>query len=1020
MNLSVSIRRFSPFRLCAFVFLGLILSAAASTTLSLSGPGWQLWRDTAADWQHEALYAPGTPLDKVAVRPPTGGWAALDAASKLSVSVPGTVEEYCTDLSGYAAASAAREHEDSDIANYATNADTMLLVNAWRKLQGVSWWVRSFTVPAFNPGQRLLIRFGSCRYRAEVFLDRKLVASDMAFDTEFTVDVTGRVKPGATAELAVRITNPGGDYDWRDYMPVVWNGTKLPGSRSAGGITGDVAFEVHDPVYFDDFYVLNTPDPHTVTIVAAVLNTTDVPLRCGFDLAVAPGHISDMRGVTVSSGSMTFAPGITMVTNTFTDASARLWSPDSPSLYHVNAVLAAAPGKDADQESAIRAFGFRWFAPDGVGGTNAVCRLNGKRIFLTTAISWGWWPVGATVPPPGYAAKQVAAAKSFGMNMLNFHRCMGRPEILNQADQQGLFYFAEPGGVQGGAQSALGQQILDERNRRMVKMFRSHPSLIIYNLINERTTIMGGTKIALDDAYFTRAIRAIHTDDPSRTVVMTSGFTRNERVDEFNKLAMFPYDTNTYTKGWFDQHHAVGPKFSWLPSFYVSTMNYYHKTSDPGEIIYWGEEGAMASPAALDSAVAELDKIGHDGWDGAVYRVWRDRTAAYLDAKGLRKTWPTVNDFCRMLGAPAWRHQGRKLALLRATDETDGYAINGWEAMPVENNSGIVDCFRNSKADPSLLTAAGTAPLALVVNMTPAEVFAVPARLSVDVRLVNTVGLSGSYTLKVEQIVDGEVVATAKRRVEVVGGETFGQLLATNVAFDVVKAGVGSFRARLGGFWSEKARGATDFFAFATNAPAALATRKIAVFEEGEGVRTSLVSSGVDASVWDPKASAPCDVLVVACAPDAVPGAAQAVLAAARAGARVLVLDHADRWAPIVAPACGGQYNGKFVLGDVWVGGHYFTTDNPVFDGFPKNEAMDVPFYQIADGGKNRYALRLEGEELIAGAWQSLGHKLGTAIGRYRLGKGTILLSSLNLVPNRDTPAGRQLLFNLFATADAR
>ncbi len=87
--------------------------------------------------------------------------------------------------------------------------------------------------------------------------------------------------------------------------------------------------------------------------------------------------------------------------------------------------------KDGVQmDQAHQTFGFRWFAPEGFG-TNAVFRLNGKRIVLRTAISWGFWPYSGIFPSPELATKQIETAKALGLNMLNFHRCIGQPEVLD-------------------------------------------------------------------------------------------------------------------------------------------------------------------------------------------------------------------------------------------------------------------------------------------------------------------------------------------------------------------------------------------------------------------------------------------------------------------------------------------------------------------------------------------------------------------------------------------------------------
>jgi hypothetical protein len=62
-------------------------------------------------------------------------------------------------------------------------------------------------------------------------------------------------------------------------------------------------------------------------------------------------------------------------------------------------------------------------------------------------------------PSPELAAKQVLAAKAYGLNMLNFHRCIGNPIVLEKADELGLLYFEEPGGYVSGETDPFAQAL---------------------------------------------------------------------------------------------------------------------------------------------------------------------------------------------------------------------------------------------------------------------------------------------------------------------------------------------------------------------------------------------------------------------------------------------------------------------------------------------------------------------------------------------------------------------------------
>ena len=77
----------------------------------------------------------------------------------------------------------------------------------------------------------------------------------------------------------------------------------------------------------------------------------------------------------------------------------------------------------------MQGFGFRWFAPHGLG-TDAVFRLNGDRIRLTSAISWGYWGLNGLWPSPDLAEKEVNQAKALGLNVLTALLLAGADEVI--------------------------------------------------------------------------------------------------------------------------------------------------------------------------------------------------------------------------------------------------------------------------------------------------------------------------------------------------------------------------------------------------------------------------------------------------------------------------------------------------------------------------------------------------------------------------------------------------------------
>ena len=127
---------------------GMLWQADAREVVSLSGSGWKLWRDTAAQWQSEHVVVPGTPLDQITAHQPTGGWDALSKADRKDVTVPGTVEQYFTDMSAL----------EKDY--------TIDPKNFWQPLQGVSWWSRTFKVDQDLTGKKVFLRFSALTYQS--------------------------------------------------------------------------------------------------------------------------------------------------------------------------------------------------------------------------------------------------------------------------------------------------------------------------------------------------------------------------------------------------------------------------------------------------------------------------------------------------------------------------------------------------------------------------------------------------------------------------------------------------------------------------------------------------------------------------------------------------------------------------------------------------------------------------------------------------------------------------------------
>jgi hypothetical protein len=745
---------------------GVALTASAERVeLDLSGSGWKLWQDTNATWRKDELFLPPVNLSRLPVNPPSGGWSVLESGGR-DVSVPGTVEEYLHPGNGPAG-----------------------------DIKGVSWWWRTIRIPE-NAGVHIVLRFESQRQRAEIYLDHQMVGYDVVGGTPFEADLTDKVQPGQECQLAVRITDPGGNFDWRDSSPFSWGTNYIPMSHGFGGITGPVKLIATDPVFMDDIYVQNTPAITNVNVFVTVKNMTGKEIQRNASIRVMAktdidrmtelqksGVVDQFMPLTFSSElkDVKLAPGDNQVTfHVAPRGPVQLWDLEHPNLYVCTVGLNQ---EHARLDSAGQTFGFRWFAPEGIG-SNAMFRLNGKRIVLRTAISWGFWPINGIFPTPELAEQQIRDTKEFGMNMLNFHRAIGQPLVLEKADELGLLYYQEPGGYKS-AEAPFSGALMREKVLRMVKRDRSHPSLVIFSLINERNQHQPFQPRERAD------MLAMHDLDPSRTITLSSSWAKTPDEPEDIKAHLRPFDGEIHFTGWFDIHHAGGPEV-WRQSLYQSPANFYNYTTNRNEIVYWGEEGAISSPPRLDKIKAALDASPVKGWDGQMYLDWYRRFDDFLTRKNLREAFPTIEALTTSMGAVSHYHQGRKIETMRIGDVTDGYAINGWESESIENHSGIVDCWRHPKADTAIM-AYYNQPLYVAVK-TRSQFAQSPGEVAVDFYAINEKNLSGPHTLKISvKNPAGREVITKEIATSLTGGDVFGELLAENVIVPI-RGATGLFR----------------------------------------------------------------------------------------------------------------------------------------------------------------------------------------------------------------------------------
>ncbi|MBW4888528.1 hypothetical protein KXQ82_02330 [Mucilaginibacter sp. HMF5004] len=951
-------------------FPALVNAQAGRAEINLSQLNWSLWLDTAAKWQTDKLYTPPVNIKEVPVNIPTGGWAALQSKNTKTVHLPATVEEYYWGVNG---------NKFGVSGNYL----------------GVSWFSAKVNAPLTFKGKHISLHFECVRFRAEVFVNKKLAGYDLVNSTPFDVDISNLLIPGAVNDIDVRITDPNGNFDWRDSQTFMWGDYRTQPTHGFGGITGKVHLVATDKTYISDVFVENKPNVNQVDVQVTTNNLSGKDSEGAYQLLIKENN-SD-KVVFSKQYPAQLSQDINTQTFTVDVPGAKLWDVDHPNLYSLTVQWS---GKNGTTDSYQKRFGFRWFEIKHVNGDEQFY-LNNKRIVLRTAISWGFWPVNGIMPSDELARKQVVDAKRIGLNMLNFHRTIGQTNVLDAADELGLLYFEEPGGNQypenqfhprSEQDKKLTDYYMAARNEkffRMIRRDRSHPSLIIYNMHNER----GAQPQDLDRA----EMQSGHKLDPSRIITYNSsnGNIKLNEPDPKFKLHLLPYDSTFYDYGWFDQHHAGGPGV-YHDNLYNNPSNYAKYTDHKNEIVYYGEEGAIGTPPRLQLIRDEILKTGIDrGWETDTYLKWYDAYDQFLKKNGFTKAFPNVDSLTRKMGNVAYYYQGRVIENVRINNTIDGYAVNGWESMKLENHSGIVDNYRNLKGDPELI-ARYNQPLYLAVKLNH-KVVATGDSTTADIYIVNEKNINGIAELMLTTTdAQGKVTFKKSFAVNVTGGIQYGELLVKGIKLAVTNAGYSTVSAVLTQNKAVVCRGDDKIFAVSLNT--AGVSRQLVVADTSGVIGNFLKTVKIDHKTFRSGRPDGNTLLVGNFEPQQTGNPLVTdILEWVNNGNTMVITNNIDKWVTYLAKKEVVQYQGLQVLGTSWYGGNFFVKQHSLFAGLPQQCVFNWEYQCFAAYNKVRQGMRLLNGETVVGCVSDHKQEVYSALSVIPHGRGKIIICALDI-----------------------
>jgi len=377
----------------------------------------------------------------------------------------------------------------------------------------LAWYRRRITVPAAWTGQRVVLHFGAVHHEATVWVNEIEVAAHRGGSTPFEADITDALRQG-DQEVLVRVSAP---LDKRELA----HGKQRSIPRDdfdgvcftpSSGIWQSVWLEARPATHLAELRLRPAAGLDAIEVTARVEGPSEATLRLTVRETGATVELPVTgTGVVAGSEAATATDPIVLPV-----AEPRLWSPEDPYLYHVDAELISADGTD-------RVAAYTGLRRIEVIGEDL--HLNGRRLFVRGVLDQGYWPrTGITAPDDAALRHDIELAAAAGYNLVRKHLKLEDPRFVHHADLLGMLVWAEPAAT--GRFSPESVAAFEEQIAPMVERDGNSPAIVIWGLYNEEWGL--DWDIPGDPAKQEATARAydlLKALDPTRPAVDNSGWT---------------------------------------------------------------------------------------------------------------------------------------------------------------------------------------------------------------------------------------------------------------------------------------------------------------------------------------------------------------------------------------------------------------------------------------------------------------------------------------------------------------
>ncbi len=626
--------------------------------------------------------------------------------------------------------------------------------SVWERIEqdyeGVAVYRRTFNAPASWKNKITHLSFDAVNYRAEVFLNDNVVGVHEGGFTPFSFRIDSMLKFDQENIVTLRVLGP----ILLDSDKIIDGMGAMETPQWRGGITGgiwqSVRLIVSDNSYIDDVFIEPNLKQRQAKITISATNFDTFDSNDSIEIAVAESKSGKV--VASKNVNITMQPGKNQWQGVIDIPNAKSWSPDAPNLYTLTTTL-SKKGKVSDKLS--ERFGLREFTV-----TNKRFYLNGEEIYIKAAFLEGVYPIGIANPTNlELARKEIRLAKEAGFNMLRPWRRPPAPEWLDLADEMGVLVIGSPAlecmdlpvstpDLPNRVINELTQTILRDRNRA---------SIVLWELYNEiRRPIL--KQMMAETAMMAREL------DPSRLILDESGGWA------FGAKVYLPYERNFVNFN--DVHTYPGPNVTnaWYDRFLgvAYTKEQRQKLGITGNPIGSGHKqtaGAASFVSELGyGSYVNFSKVNKEFNDKGNPIVPAMRDHAKLGAQltkviteELSDIYPVVEDFYLEQQYIHGLANARMIEATRANPNITGYCVHALTGGDWVLGAGLLDLWRNPKQDVYEKTKAANQPRILTIRTFPRNVYA-GGKMDFNIYGINDITkTNGTLTIKIESA-DGNTI----------------------------------------------------------------------------------------------------------------------------------------------------------------------------------------------------------------------------------------------------------------------